>query len=109
MKKIVLIDAIQLKGSSGKEMKVEYYFVKDYRFAEERLPLCGIKIIKQENKGREVVREVEIAPAISYSEKFVKQMIRKMIKNLVTPIHMLEVIDELVSEESYSSECTDII
>ncbi|HIT89170.1 MAG TPA: hypothetical protein IAC41_01960 [Candidatus Merdenecus merdavium] len=101
MKKSVLMDVVELQRSLDKTVRVEYYFVKDYRFEEDSRPLCGIKIVKWESRGTEVKKEIEIAPAISYSEKFVKQMIQKMVKNMVTPIHMLEVIDDLVTEESY--------
>jgi hypothetical protein len=98
----ILVGARTFTQISGRETSVEYYFLKDYRTDEEERPLCGIKVIKEEQINGEIKVEEEVAPALSYSERFVKQIINTMIRNLVTPIHMLEVIDEYMTNEEAS-------
>jgi len=97
MKRETLSGVRHFKGRQQRDIQVEYYFLKDYRFGEDESPLCGIKIVKSEIIDDQDHREVETAPSISYSEKFVKQIIQVMMQGLVTPIHMLEVIDQMVT------------
>jgi|GEM_PF-1871888 len=98
----ILVGTKTFMGVTGNEVSIEYYFLKDYRTDEEERPLCGIKLIKEEHVNGEKTVAEEIAPALSYSERFVKQIINAMIRNLVTPVHMLEVIDEYMAKEEVS-------
>jgi len=102
MKSETLIGTKKFTGDSGKQVAIEYYFLKDYRFGESENPLCGIKIVKQEVVFGERSMEVETAPAISYAERFVKQILNTMMRNQVTPIHMLEIIDEFITQNEES-------
>lgn len=103
MKQMILVGMKEFEGDDGQLIQVEYYFTKDNRGDQDRTPLCGIQLIKWNKMKEAVEKEVEILPAISYSERFVRQILDKLMRNTVTPMQMTEVIDDLVSQESLIS------
>lgn len=57
--------------------------------------LYGIRVLKYTEDY--ALAEEASTPPISYSETFVRQLLQHLIRNAVTPMCLLEVLDELVS------------
>lgn len=83
------------------EIRLEYYLVEETRDVSNYLPLYGIRIIKYSRSESGLIREQRTASAISYSRIFVMEVLNKLIDHLVTPISMLEIIDDQVTQEMY--------
>ena len=58
------------------------------------------KIIKENGT---IKKEKEIARAISYSQHYVEQLIQVLLRNQVTPMTMIEIIDEYITKEGLSA------
>ena len=46
------------------------------------------------------VEEAESTPPVSHSEIFARQMLRQLITNAVTPVCLLEIVDDMMTGES---------
>jgi uncharacterized protein (DUF2267 family) len=97
MKRFSLIGERNVKLENQMEMVLKYYLVegpsKEQGDMDRSIFLYGIKIEKQ--FGRIV--ESEEVEALSYSKEVVLQLIQKLIECTVTPITLVEVVDELIT------------
>lgn len=75
---------------SNKEWDLFYYLTEETSIHTEGI-LYGIQIEKR--NGNE--REVQTSGPISYSKSIVQQVIQKLIQHKITPVVMLEVIDDM--------------
>lgn len=103
MKKKYLIGTAQLEDTESGRMELEYYLLEECRDTGVDITLYGIEIKKLIRENTAIRREKESAGAISYSKTYVEKMIRLLIKNTVTPMGMLEIIDEYITKEGISA------
>ena len=86
----------------GQNIKLEYYLLEELRDAGGHF-LYGMMIRKEERRTGKLERTQTVAKAISYSREYVERMIGLFMKNTVTPLTMMELIDEYVSREGLSA------
>lgn len=91
MKQIFLEGKKTVQLEDNRVMDLAYYLLENPR--EDNTVLYGIKITKTIDE----YTESEEVDAISYSKEFVQQIIQTLMKNEVTPISMIEIIDEIIT------------
>lgn len=96
-----------LEGSTnivqdGKQLRLEYYLIEELRDARGSY-LYGIMIKKEVREAGKVERSRSEGRAVSYSKAYVEKMLQIFLRNTVTPIAMLELIDEYVTREGLSA------
>ncbi|ROR30354.1 hypothetical protein EDD66_1025 [Mobilisporobacter senegalensis] len=94
MSKLYLEGTKNLKLENENEIELSYYLM-ECRKKDNQETLYGIQIQKKD--GEKV--EIENSGCISYSKEFVLQMIHKMMEGTVTPITMLYIIDDIMTEK----------
>lgn len=77
------------------EIELSYYLMESRKKGNKESTLYGIQIQKKDGENL----EIENSGCISYSKEIVLQMIHKLMENTVTPITMLYVIDDLITEK----------
>lgn len=77
----------------NRTMDLEYYLLENSTDIGKDKALYGVKITK--TIGDYI--ESEEVDAISYSKEFVEQMIQQLMDNDVTPISMIEIVDEMIT------------
>jgi hypothetical protein len=82
----------------NKWMELEYYLTKDTIVTSSELVVYGISIMKRQEQDI----EMEETGGVSESEELVKNMIQSLLKASVTPMSMLEVVDDMVTERMCS-------
>ncbi|TCT14306.1 hypothetical protein EDC18_106104 [Natranaerovirga pectinivora] len=82
-----------------KKLEIEYYITENNQYiAEQLINVYGIKIINKIYDKGNIYYEVESVKKISYSKDLIQRLLSKLINHLVTPVCMIEIIDELISE-----------
>ena len=104
MRKLTLVGNRLLTDTEKGEIRLEYYLLEETRDVSNYMPLYGMRIMKWSKASDGILREQKTAAAISYSKEFVLEILNQFIQNLVTPMCMLELVDEKVSQEY----CQDI-
>lgn len=79
----------------NRDIELEYYLVRQIE-EEWNQPVYGIAVEKRENG----IKEQELACGISKSESIVKRMIDKLCCYTVTPISLLEIVDDIITEKA---------
>jgi hypothetical protein len=97
MKKLYLEGTKTLIMEDNKEVKLDYFLVEECKDRGQQVLLYGIKIVKH----LESYLETEYTEPISYSRDDVKNMVHKLWKNEVTLVSMLEIVDDMISENEY--------
>lgn len=95
MKKLYLEGSRHIQVSAERQFELEYYLVEEPSAEPFGSCLYSIQVWKTE-KDQIVMEETG---SISYSRDVVRQMIRMLIDNCVTPMSVLEVVDDLVTLE----------
>ncbi len=93
MKKVELLFSNEVVLEDFRKMKLDYSLTENYPEGEKTEPYYGIHITKYLG---EAVEADEVC-GISYSKDRVISMIRKLFQFEVTPVSMVEIIDDLVS------------
>lgn len=97
MKRFNLIGERDVKLENHMGMVLKYYLVEEASKEREELDcsnfLYGIKIEKQFGG----IVESEEVEALSYSKEVVLQLIHTLIECTVTPMTLVEVVDELIT------------
>lgn len=104
MKKKILAGQCMVTLENKEKMKLEYYLLEEVRDTELVLPLYGIQIVKKQNGRRGKLQEKETAAALSYSREQVEAMLDCMVNHTVTPVGMLAVVDDWMSEGRYLND-----
>jgi len=76
------------------EIELSYYLTECKMKDNKDSNLYGIQIEKRDGENT----EIESSGSISYSKEVVQQLIHKLIEHLVTPISMLYIIDDFITE-----------
>lgn len=71
--------------------------VRDYQ-------IFGVEIVKTLQMGdKQLQSESEFVPGISDSQEVVEEIINRLIAGIVTPVALVEILDQMVSMEAISS------
>lgn len=100
MKNMYLIGTREIEDSLKHSMKLEYYLIEDFGKQDKEVPVYGICIKKLFVENGKELEEQETTEGLSYSKEIVMQMIDKLISNSVTPVSMVEIVDNLISESA---------
>ncbi|MCI9383589.1 MAG: hypothetical protein HFI24_05210 [Lachnospiraceae bacterium] len=98
MQKEFLIETRAVADEKGNLLNLKYYLI------EEEQPLSVTPLyricIKKSVTEKPGVEETESTPPVSHSEAFARQMLRRLITNAVTPVCLLEIVDDMMTGES---------
>lgn len=103
MKEQKLIGVTEFESTEGQKVQLEYYLLSEPRDAAEGIAIYGIEIIKIMRDKGIIKKEREIARALSYSQSYVEQLLKVLLRNQVTPMTMIEVIDDYITREGLSA------
>lgn len=94
MKKVRLLFSNEVTLDDNRSMKLEYNMTEN-SVPDSNEPYYGIQIIKiiDNNLEKEEIR------GISYSKDKVESITRILFQNVVTPISMVEIVDDLITLE----------
>lgn len=101
MRKMILAGERCFESEDKRSIDLFYYLIEDYRDAAIDTPLYGIQITKRMKDLNGVIQEKETASAITYSEGLAKQIIYRLMDHMVTPMCLLEIVDDMVTQEIY--------
>lgn len=101
MRKDYLIGSTEVSQQEQK-IRLEYYLIEENRDSNGSI-LYGMMIKREMHTPGKIERLQGTGKAISYSREYVERMIRLFMKNAVTPISMLELIDEYVTREGLTA------
>lgn len=99
MDSVCLIGTKEIKDCNNDKMKLEYYLTVIKSDFDEIDAIYGIQLVKCKRTGKRIEKEMETIKRLSYSKKLVEQIIVCLMDNTVTPICMLEIVDEYISKE----------
>jgi hypothetical protein len=94
MKQVYLLFSNEVKLEDERKMKLDYSLTEKYSESDQNAPYYGIQIAKYLD---DTVEKEEVT-GISYCKDAVVDIIRKLLQFEVTPISMVEIVDELVTE-----------
>ena len=91
---VLFSNEVQLEDT--RRMKLDYSLTEKYSETDLSTPYYGIHITKL----LENTVECEEVLGISYSRETVVSMIKKLLKFEVTPISLVEIVDDLITESA---------
>lgn len=94
MKKLKVLFSNEVALEDDRKMRLDYLLTEDYMQSDVKDPYYGIRITKYLDD----FEESEEVSGISCSKKTVLSMIKKFSINVVTPIHLVELVDDLVTQ-----------
>lgn len=95
MKQLYLLFSDEVILEDDRRMKLDYSLTEKYSETDQTTPFYGIHIDKYLDDS---VESEEIT-GISYSKDTVVSILKKLHQHTVTPISMVEIVDELVTAE----------
>lgn len=98
MQREYLIETRSVTDEKGNQLHLKYYLIEEERPASP-VPLYRI-CIKKSLAERPGVEETESTPPVSDSESQARDMLRRLIQNAVTPVCLLEIVDDMMTQES---------
>jgi hypothetical protein len=93
MRQLYLAEKRRKKISMLRWMKIEYYLTEEKSETKSQVPVYGMSIVKKDGS----CVEIENSGGVSHSSEVVKGMLHALAKGAITPISMIEVVDELVT------------
>ncbi len=97
MKNRYLIGERDLTNEFNIDTYLKYYIIEETREYLDDIHLYGIQVEKITYKNNKKYLEKETTPALSYSRGVVEELTHKLINNEVTPMGLIEVVDEYIS------------
>ena len=97
MQREFLIETRSVTDEKGTLLNLKYYLIEEEQ-PQSVAPLYRI-CIKKSIAERPGVEEAQSTPPVSHSEAFTRQVIGRLIRNAVTPVCLLEIVDELITKE----------
>ena len=98
MQKEYLIETRAVADEKGTLLNLKYYLIEEEQ-ACSPLPLYRI-CIKKSLSGNPEVEETESTPPVSDSESRARSLLSRLIQNAVTPVCLLEIVDDIMTQES---------
>lgn len=97
MQKEFLIETRAVTDDKGNLLNLKYYLIEEEPSPSSD-PLYRICIKKSlsEHPG---VEEAESTPPVSASEARARKLLGQLIKNAVTPVCLLEIVDDMITKE----------
>ena len=97
MHKEFLIETRSVTDEKGTLLNLKYYLIEE-EAAPATAPLYRICVKKSiaEHPG---VEEAESTPPVSNSETVTRHVLRQLIRNAVTPVCLLEIVDDMITKE----------
>lgn len=93
MKQLELLYSNEVRLEDERRMKLDYCLTAEY--ASGRLePYYGIRVTKHLDN----LEEMEEVRGISYCRDSVASIIKKLFQHEVTPVHLIEIVDELITQ-----------
>ena len=92
-----LIETRTVTDEKGTLLNLKYYLIEE-ESARSAAPLYRICVKKSlsEHPG---VEETESTPPVSDSETRARRLLGQLIKNAVTPVCLLEIVDDIMTKE----------
>ena len=94
MKQIQLLFSNSILLENSQRMKVDYILTERVSEEDQRTPYYGVKITKYQG---DTIESEEVC-GISTVKDSVISIIQKLYQHEVTPISMIEIVDELVTD-----------
>lgn len=98
MREIILTGENYFQNEEGKKYLLKYYIVKELKNIGIKKPLFGVAIYKYDITTNEKFIEKEESTAISLSFAIVKKMTEQLMHFKITPVCLLEILDDLISQ-----------
>lgn len=95
MRKMELLFSNEVTLYDDKKMRLEYILTEN-RSPDKNQPYYGIQIIKYFDDNQ----EMDEVKGISYSKAKVESLTQTLFQHLVTPISLVEVVDDLITLEA---------
>lgn len=96
MKQLQVLFSNEVALEDDRKMRLDYCLTENYMQSEVEEPYYGIRITKYLDD----LEESEEVFGISCSKETVLSMIKKIYINVVTPIHLVDIVDDLVTQGS---------
>ena len=97
MQREFLIETRAVADEKGNLLNLKYYLI------EEEAPRSAAPLYRKKEKKslseQPCVEEAESTPPVSASEAQAHQMLRQLITNAVTPVCLLEIVDDMMTRE----------
>jgi hypothetical protein len=93
MKQLQLLYSGEVKLEDDRRMKLDYCLTKELAQTGQAEPYYGIRITKLLDNQV----ETEEVCGISYSKDTVVSIIKKLFQYEVTPIHLVEIVDDMIT------------
>ncbi len=97
MYKEFLIETRTVTDEKGSLLNLKYYLIKE-KSPHWAVPLYRI-CVKKTWSERPDTEETERTPPVSDSEAQARRLLGWLIRNTVTPVCLLEIVDELITKE----------
>lgn len=94
MKQLELLFSSEVRLEDERRMKLDYCLTAEYAHSGQPEPYYGIRITKRLGN----LEEMEEVRGISYCKDSVISMIKKLFQHEVTPIHLVEIVDDLITQ-----------
>ena len=98
MKKVKILFCNEISLEDKRRVKLDYYLTECYAEQDESQPYYGVGI----DKYLEGEVETEEVLGISHSKDKVVAILKKLFQHTVTPLSMIEILDDLMSEAYYT-------
>lgn len=97
MQKEFLIETRAVTDEKGNLLNLKYYLIEEEP-PQPAAPLYRI-CVKKSLSCHPGVEEAESTPPVSGSEECARRMLRQLITNAVTPVCLLEIVDDMMTNE----------
>ncbi len=97
MHKEFLIETRSVTDEKGSSLNLKYYLIEE-EMTPSAAPLYRI-CVKKSISDSPCVEEAESTPFVSHSEDFTRQILGQLIRNAVTPVCLLEIVDDIITKE----------
>ncbi len=99
MREIIFTGERAIENEEGKKYLLKYYITKDMCNVVISQPIFGVAVYKYDLTYCERFMEKEESMAISHSMTMVKKLVDHLITFKITPVCLLEVLDDLISQQ----------
>lgn len=97
--KTYLIGRTKYDTENSTQVKLEYYLTEEIRDIKVSSALYGIEVKKKSRNKNGIFLEQERAYPLSYSKTTVEKLIHILLLNTVTPMNLLEIVDDYITKE----------